>query len=171
MKGKLVLLSILVFVFSLFLCNSVFADWHKLTQEERDNFIIQRAYGDQDKFVGESCKEWVRTVIKSASKKAVIIPPTITPKDSCWYNSPNITIATKKLCAVQIGHVLQMDLARSRFPHTAIVIGKGLYGLVLIEANWDRTPADGTDAYVRRRYVSFTTFNNQVESFTAYNIL
>ena len=53
-----------------------FAPWSNLTQQQRNQAIIDRAYQNNNMYVGQNCKEWVRTVVYAASGNHVTVPAT-----------------------------------------------------------------------------------------------
>ena len=50
--------------------------WHILTQEERNQKILNRAFNDLEDDVGLNCNRWIRKVVIDASDGAVDIPNT-----------------------------------------------------------------------------------------------
>ena len=151
-------------------------EWHELTQTQRNRKIIDRAYEDSGVDVGESCKEWVRTVIKEASDGHVVIPSNNESGDG-WEPLDNhiITVDTcGSILNVRPGAIVQMQWAGvsgDHNRHTAIVSSVSANGITFIESNFDDTPAvnDGPEN-VQPRYISVEDFNAQVESFSVYYI-
>ena len=64
------------------------AQWHALSQPQRNSLILQRAYQDNGRDVGLNCKQWIQLkVVPDASAYAVVVPPTAaSPND--WYWEP-----------------------------------------------------------------------------------
>lgn len=145
------------------------AGWHDWTQQQRNQAIVNRAYDDNNAWVGESCKEWVRTVVYDASSGAVTIPSTH-PDLYYWYSHAYVVGRSGLIQYAQPGEIVQMKLT-SGYPHTAIVVSVSAYGVTFIESNWDATPEDETDAYVHTRYVTFADFYNQVDNYSIMYIL
>ena len=63
------------------------AQWHAMTQLQRNQLILQRAYQDNNRQVGLNCKQWVQVVVPSASAYAVTVPQT-NPSPYDWYWLP-----------------------------------------------------------------------------------
>lgn len=147
--------------------NAAMAGWHDLSQSQRNQAIVDRAVQDNNVCVGQSCKEWVRTVVYSASGGAVTIPSTVDPP-GCWWNYGSyVASGSTRIEWVSPGEIIQMRL-RSGIVHTSIVVSMSPYGVTLIESNWSYIFHPNC---VYLRYVSFTDFNNQVECFTINYIL
>lgn len=145
------------------------AGWHDWTQQQRNQAIVDRAYEDNNDWVGVSCKEWVRTVVYDASIGTITIPATH-PDLYYWYPHTYVVGRSALIQYAQPGEIVQMKL-NSGYPHTAIVVSVSAYGITFIESNWDNTPENYSDAYVHTRYVTFTDFYNQVENYTIMYIL
>jgi hypothetical protein len=72
MKKSLLLMVIAVFVFSF--SSAAYAGWHDFTQSQRNQAIVNEAESWTTGEYGNTCKEWIRTVVKNASNYAVNIP-------------------------------------------------------------------------------------------------
>ena len=163
MKTRYSLLPILMFLISFFTTADAMAGWHSWSQSTRNQAIVDETYQYNNTYVGESCKEWARTVLYGASNGAVTIPSTAAAL-YYWYSSSNVVGRSGLIEYAQPGEVVQMKL-NSGIEHTAIVLAVSPSGVTFIESNW------GGDEYVHVRYVTFTNFYNQVDQFTIYYIL
>jgi hypothetical protein len=64
-----------------------------------------------------------------------------------------------------MGNLVQMQLTSTGGPHTAVVLWKSLYGLVIRESNWN------LDYQVNSaRYLTFDEFNDMVDCYSIYYI-
>ena len=150
-------------------------DWHDMSQSERNDAILDRADDDLSDEVGESCKEWVRTVIEDASNGHVIIPPNNNSGDS-WELDEHVFGFCTSILNAKPGEIVQMrwkdnpDVPEDFNIHTAIVYSVSGSGVRFIESNYDTTPGPEGPEYVTKRYVSEDDFNKQVKSFTICRI-
>lgn len=55
---------------------SVLVTWHNLTQAQRNQAILTRAYQDNGQNVGLNCKQWASAVVTSASGNCTTLPTT-----------------------------------------------------------------------------------------------
>jgi hypothetical protein len=140
------------------------AGWHNLSQYSRNQLIVDRAFDDVDTYVGESCKEWARTVIQGASSGAVTIPSNSSSQCS-WYSHPYTIGYSGYLEWASVGHIIQMKLNNGT-PHTAIIAGTSPYGVTVVESNW----CQGGCNEVGLRYWSFANFYSSVQCFSLYYI-
>lgn len=143
--------------------NTAMAGWHDLTQDQRNQAIVNRAFNDLYTYQG-SCKVWAQNVVWSASSNAVWLPTTIDPPGCFWNYSSYVISVSTNIRYVLPGQILQMHLKSGNI-HTAIVSGVYSNGVVFIESNWFG------DGYVNLRYVSFTDFENQVGCFSVNYVL
>jgi hypothetical protein len=143
--------------------------WHNLSQNQRNSRIVERALQDVGDDVGQSCKEWVRTVVRSASGNTVTIPPN-SSNDTRWQSDPDCHRYAPPFPpgAFVAGYIIQMRWRNNDgtyYPHTAIVQSRNSSGMWWIESNWEG------DEVVRRRFVPFSTFHAQVGSrYSVYRI-
>ncbi len=152
--------------------SSATAGWHDLSQAQRNQAIIDRAYQDDGDLVGVSCKEWVRTVVTEASNYSIIIPSNDDYPCS-WRTDQTYSQYCIGRCGyiqwANPGEIIQM-VFNNGTPHTAIVVEKTATTITFIESNWDNTPNDYSDVYVKPREVTFTEFNNSIQCFSIYFI-
>lgn len=123
-----------------------------------------------DNIVGQSCKEWVRTVVYKASGNHYYIKPTSSSLYT-WENDPTgqaVGISVP-ISNVVPGQIIQM-LLKSGWEHTAIVYKKTSTTVTLIESNYDSTPANVTDAKVKTRTMTFSEFYSGLKSSNTYSI-
>lgn len=155
-------LVILFFIVSFSVSANAYASWHSWSQAVRNQAIVDETYQDNNTYVGESCKEWARTVVYNASSGSVTIPSTASAL-YYWNTNSNVVGRSGLVQYAQPGEIVQMKL-NSGIEHTAIVLAVSPSGVTFIESNW------GGDEYVHTRYVTFTNFYNQVNKFTIYYI-
>lgn len=167
MKMRSLLVANFAMVVSLFcITSNAVAGWHDWSQITRNQAIVDRTYQDNTHYVGKNCKEWARTVVYAASGGAVTIPST-QPNLYQWYADNNVVGRSGLIQYVQPGEIIQMKLA-SGTEHTAIVLAVSGLGVTFIESNWYSQTYPN---YVFTKYVSFTDFYNQVNSYSIYYIL
>lgn len=146
--------------------------WHTMTQSQRNAAIVNRANQYLNQWVGLSCKEWVRKVVYEASGNHVTVPPTSpAPNDYMWQSDPSGQVVGMSMPIenVSVGHIIQMRLS-SGWPHTAIVTAKTSTSVTFIESNWDSTPGDNSDAYVRTRTLTFSQFYSKLQSSGSFSV-
>lgn len=176
------LLAVLLFVFGIIggLVAPAYADspvgstywWHTMSQSQRNSAIVNRAIQNVNQWSGISCKEWVRKVVYEASGNHVIVPPNSpAPYDYMWQSDPTCQVVGMSMLIENVipGYIIQMRLT-SGWPHTAIVTAKTSTTVTFTEGNWDSTPADYTDAYVRTRTITFAQFYSQVQGGSSYSV-
>lgn len=167
-RAKVLLLA----VASMFILSSatVFADgnvwWEGLTQDQRNFYIVNRAWQDNGTYVGKECKPWVTYVVKSASSHVDL--PSTNPAPNDWYWADDYHYHAVGMSggieSTQPGYIVQMHLTNGK-PHTAIVISKDSAGVGFMESNWPY----GT-LTVNYRYVTFSVFKSQVTAYSVYYI-
>ena len=139
--------------------------WHSYSQSQRNQLIVNRAYAQNGQFTGQSCKEWVRTVVYSASGQAVWLPSTV-PNNYQWY--PSSDVYTVPYCpsiySAGPGAVIQM-VSTSGTPHTAIVTSTTGSGMNWIDCNWNR------DMRVTTHYISYSQFASSYGNFYTVNYI
>lgn len=146
--------------------SSTSSTWHSLTQVQRNQAILVRAYQDNGVWVKKNCKEWASAVVASASGGATTLPLT-DPSDWYWAASSYVEGRSALLQVAQPGELVQMKLV-SGGPHTAIVYSITSSQVTFIESNWCK-PA--TCLTVNLRTITFATFYSQVSNYTLYKIL
>lgn len=144
------------------------SDWNSLTQTQKDDKIINRAYADLGGYGGQ-CKVWVKNVVYSASGTWVSVPATQpSPNDYLWYPIRNIVKRNLTIRNVDRGDMIQMKFLGSGGPHTAIIVSRNSTGIVWINSNF--TPA--FQGIVSVDNISFTYFDskfgNQYSVYRAY---
>ena len=110
--------------------------WHRLTQADRNQRIINTAYQDIGRKLGE-CKPWIRDVVRHASQDHVIIPSTVSPPNDWYWNSDPYNHAigfSARLEDIPVGNIIQMRL-KNGTPHTAIVAARTRDGVKFLESN------------------------------------
>lgn len=118
------------------------AQWHAMTQAQRNQQILNRAYQDNGRYVGLNCKQWVQAVVPSASAYAVTVPPTnSSPNDWYWQHGPYVVQVPQpaSILWAQPGWIVQMRMVAVSggfIPHTAIVVS--VYGNIItfIDSNY-----------------------------------
>lgn len=143
-------------------------DWHTLTQTQRNQAIIARAYQDNGNYVGLNCKMWASAVVSSASSNCTTLPTTAASPNDWYWNAGQYVSGRSGLMEYAVaGEIVQMKLT-SGGPHTAIVYSVISTQLTFIESNWC-SPA--TCNIVNLRTITFATFYGQVSNYTIYKIL
>ena len=159
--------------------------WDTLSQHEKNQKILERAILDLDVDVRESCKEWIRTVIKDASNGQVVIRSNNESGDG-WEEDPTGRVygwgaafnSSTYILTATPGAIVQMQWKKgfgSSDPdykmHTAIVLYVSNPYVVFIESNYDNTPkVEDGPTYVKIRSESAEEFHRKVKSFTIYYI-
>jgi hypothetical protein len=122
------------------LTSADYAWWRGLSQIERNQAILDRAYRDLDRNVGVQCKPWVQWVVSEASRGVATVPLTA-PNAYGWYWQPGryATRVYTNIRNVRPGWIVQMNLRfanGSVGPHTAIVVGVASSGVYWVESNY-----------------------------------
>lgn len=142
--------------------------WASLSQAQRNAAVISRGLAQLGQVTGQSCKEWVRTVVRDASDGAVIVPAT-RPNGWQWYGSPHVRLVAQNVCpaSLQPGHIVQL-VRPSGLPHTAIVHSFGPWGMRWLDANWvNYNSPVGT---VALHVVTWPQFYSLAASYSLYEI-
>jgi hypothetical protein len=85
--------------------------WHTYSQTQRNTLIVNRGLQDVGANLGIQCKEWVRSVVASASGGAVYIPPTAQNGIGWyWLDSPDVYGMSKPFENLKPGEILQIHL-------------------------------------------------------------
>jgi hypothetical protein len=141
---------------------SAMAGWHDWSQMERNQAIVDETANWDDGDDGGQCKIWVQEIVYDASGSGLI---PLNSNDACeWQYGAYVIGRSGYIEYASPGEIIQMDLGDNS-PHTAIVIANSSYGVIFRESNWNLDEEVGT------RYVSYSTFYNQVECFTIYYVL
>ncbi len=142
--------------------------WHDLTQTQRNQAILTRAYQNNGQFVNRNCKQWASDVVASASGNCTTLPITATDPNDWYWNAGQYVSGRSALISTAVpGEIIQMRLIPSG-PHTAIVYSINSTQVTFIESNWCKPATCNT---VNLRTLSFTTFYGQVSNYTIYKIL
>lgn len=143
------------------------SSWHALSQPQRDQAILTRAYQDNGKWAGagQDCKNWARTVVLSASGNVVWLPSTNT-NNYTWASDPNIGVVPSAIAVASPGNIVQMALNNGT-AHTAIIYARDYTYVTFIESNWC-LPA--TCNMVRLRKITFSQFQSQVTGYSIYYV-
>lgn len=147
-----------------------------LTQAQRNQYIINKAWQHYGDYVGLNCKEWARRVVKEASYYQANIPSTC-PNMYGWYWCDSgeddvrhisfVPYAYPIYAAVQ-GNIVQLNTL-SGTPHTAIVSAKyiGSGWLELIESNWSPPYQER----VSSRWITLSNFISNYPNHTVYEVI
>lgn len=144
--------------------------WRNQTQAGRRRAIVETALRDIGKLHHiPSSKEWVKSVVRSASKGAVEIP--MNEGHFRWTPSTDVAAHPRRpLCDVKPGMIIQMRLIRPNhcpLPHTAIVVQTESDGLLWVDCGWDENRS-----FVQTHHVSDDCFKEIVGNFyTVYDII
>jgi hypothetical protein len=143
--------------------------WHSLSQQSKNQLIVDRARQDVGQWGGQ-CKEWIQgTVVWQASGYHVWLPLNQPPpNDYMWYPDSHTVGRSALLEWTQVGEIIQVRWG-SGVPHTAIISGKTSTGVMLIDSNWSNG-----DGMVREHFLSYSAFYSMLGSsgsFTVYYIL
>lgn len=114
--------------------------WRGLTQIERNQAILDRAYRDIGIDVKMQCKPWVQRVVPDASRGVATVPAT-SPDPAGWYWQMNAYAIRYygNIRYVKPGWIVQMNLKKTDgtiTPHTAIVVGVSSSGVNWIDSNF-----------------------------------
>ena len=132
------------------------SDWNSLTQTQKDDKIINRAYVDNGVYVGLECKPWVSKVVYDATAGYVILPSTL-PNYYEWGSASHVVRRYLTIRNVDRGDIIQMKFLSTGGPHTAIVVSKNSTGMTWIQSNV-RPPYGKT---VSVDPMSFTIFDSK----------
>lgn len=147
--------------------------WRGLSQGARNQAIIERALQDNNRYVGQNCKIWARTVVLAASRNVVYLPSTL-PNENGWYfaSSPYLVGMSGGIRSAQPGWIVQtnwkLKVANTSppqytiTPHTFIVLSRTASGVNIIECNW-------TPWTVKTRFVPFTDFEGADRKVVLYS--
>lgn len=144
--------------------------WHRLTQTDRNQRIINTAYQDLGRRRGQ-CKTWIQEVVLRASQVHVPLPLNATsPNNWYWESDPyNHAIGmSMRLENVPVGNIIQMRLQNGT-PHTAIVAGRTRDGVTFLESN-----RHNNDETVRLEPITYKKFYGDLgpaRLFSVYYIL
>lgn len=145
--------------------------WHSMTQTQKNNALINRAYQDVNT-TGGQCKVWIQNMVYATSGSHVWLPVNNpSPNDWYWVYDPNghaIGMSTM-LEWITPGYIIQMRLDGG-IPHTAIVVSKDSAGLTLVDSNWFTQSAPNV---VKIHYITYTALYEKLEqpySFSVYRI-
>ncbi|MEA3463661.1 MAG: hypothetical protein U9R14_01105 [Patescibacteria group bacterium] len=157
------LLMVSFLVFGFFLNSAAYAGWHDLTQSQRNQAIVDEAESWTTGDYGSTCKEWARTVVKNASDDVVNISSN---SGNCeWGYHADIEEKNVDISSSWSGDLIQMQLTSTSGPHTAVILSKHLYGLIIRESNWN------LDYKVNSaRYITYDDFDDMVDCYTIYYI-
>jgi hypothetical protein len=142
--------------------------WHSSSQIDRNWYILNRAYWDNNKYVGLNCKQWVQRVVSDASGGHVWLPTTANNGSAWWWNydsNGHVGQRSGSIYGVQRGDIVQMNWRQNNgswVPHTAIVAWVDSGGIYFIESNW-RQPSTEPANYVNVRYETFSNFQYKTE--------
>lgn len=142
--------------------------WSSRTQAQRNQAIVDRGLQQLGQVTGQQCKEWVRTVVQSASQGAVLLPPNRS-NGWQWHTHPKVRLVAQNVCPanLQPGHVVQLRQS-SGLPHTAIVRTVGYNGMTWVDANWvNYNNPPGT---VASHAISWSTFYAIAAQYSFYEI-
>lgn len=144
-----------------------------LTQAQRGQYIINRAWQDYGNPVGVNCKDWARRVVNEVSGWKATIPSTYPDASGwSWYQHQDVQhinyvpYSYPIYGAVQ-GNIIQMNTL-SGTPHTAIVSAKyiGSGWLELIESNW----SPPYQKIVSSRWITLSNFVSSYPNHTVYEV-
>lgn len=143
--------------------------WSGLSQVQRNQLIVSRGAQQLGQVSGQTCKEWVRTVVSDASAGAVLLPPT-RPNGWQWYGNVHVRLVAQNACPanLQSGHIVQMRL-RSGLPHTAIIHSCGSWGMTWLDANW--VNYNNPVGQVALHSITWPQFYQQAVNFSFYEII
>lgn len=141
------------------LTSADYAWWRGLSQIERNQAILDRAYRDLDRNVGVQCKEWAQRVVSAASRGVAVVPLTA-PDATGWYwrAGKYATRVYTNIRNVRPGWIVQMNLRLTNGgtgPHTAIVVGVAASGVYWVESNY------AVRNTVQLRFQTFADFERQ----------
>lgn len=157
--------------------------WHALSQAERNQKILERAYEDLGKYVGDpnnditgQCKAWVQVVVYAASNGEVQLPLNHPTDFSRWIDDPENT--DSEYCIGRRGSILSAkpgEIVQVQWKdtykegpnnlHTFIVVSVNFFKITVIDSNWEE------DRTVREHEIFTYQFDNDMaESFTIYSI-
>jgi len=116
--------------------NTAFADWHTMSQSQRDSTLFSAGLADYGKtFTGLSCKEWVRAVIYRATGYHVLIGSTNGTGYVWNYDGTNDDDHVIEQYQ-SIGDVQFMDVIQMSPVHTAFVVSTTATHMTWLDCNW-----------------------------------
>ena len=151
--------------------------WHALSQSERNQKILDRAYKDLGKNLGipdGRCKTWVQAVVQSASGGQVYPPKNDKLKDR-WINDPKNTDSEycigrcAPITSARPGEIVQVRWKKHVNPpdnlHTFIVVSVNASTITVIDSNRKNNTT------VRDEPINIDKFKANADSFSIYYIL
>lgn len=150
--------------------------WHALPQSKRNQKILDRAYKDEDKYVGDEknnltgqCKAWVQDVVYSASDGAVYPPKTDMDFKDRWYESKYCIGRCAPITSARPGEIVQVRWKESYVKppenlHTFIVVSVNASTITVIDSNAKNNKT------VYERELKTSEFNENADSFSIYYI-
>ena len=142
--------------------------WSNRSQVQRNAAIVARGLQQLGQVTGQQCKEWVRTVVYSASQNDVLLPPNQS-NGWQWHSHPKVRLVAQNVCPanLQPGHIVQLRQANG-MSHTAIVRTVSQAGMTWLDANWVNynNPA-GT---VASHAISWASFYSLASQYSFYEI-
>lgn len=159
-------------------------EWDNLTQLEKNRKILTRAIDDLEFNIKLSCKVWIQHVVRDATD-GYMLPLNDEVNGDRWIKDEHNRVfglgagfnSSTDIRRADPGAIVQIQWKKGRFSnehkynrHTAIVLYVSDKHIIFIESNYDDTPADVDDAYVRVRATTANEFYSDVESFTVYYV-
>ena len=153
-------------------------EWHELSQSQRNQKILERAYKDLHQKTKE-CKAWVQDVVYSASNGDVYPPITDMNHKDRWIDDPEKTDSEYCIgrCAsirsAKPGEIVQLRWKESYVPlpnnlHTFIVVSVNASTITVIDSNAENRQI------VSERELPISDFDGsddaKVDSFSIYTI-
>jgi hypothetical protein len=147
--------------------------WNDLPYHDKALRLVRRAFQDRDRYVGQECKGWMRTVVYEASCGHVRLPIN-QPDESGWYWAPDpdghVRQVYPDVSYFKGGQIVQMNWRLndgSITPHTFLIYENNWVDTVrVIESNW----CTGNCKIVRTRDISYNDLRQKLVYHSMYEI-
>lgn len=142
-------------------------EWHDLSQSQRNQKILQRAYQDLGQKKGQ-CKPWVQDVVFAASNGAVY-PPKNHPLKDRWRNDPKNT--DSEYCIGRCGPITSAspgEIVQVRWKAN-VNPPDNLHTFIVVSVNASDSNGKNKQS-VRKRTLQTSNFNKIADSFSIYYI-
>ncbi len=142
------------------------SNWHSLSQNARNQAIVDEVANWSTGDDGGQCKTWVQlNVVPNASGLSGLIPTN--SSDVCYWNyGQYVQGRSQSISSALPGEIVQMRLSGGG-PHTLIVLAIGGGYIYVAESNW--SPA--YQEKVGFRWLTLSQFESMTSCYTIYKVL
>ena len=122
-------------------------------------------------YSGQDCKIWAQGVVSTASNYKVALPPTLGDNYQ-WSTGLNVVQMNFNQASLQPGWILQLKIASTGGPHTAIILSTSNagsnQGIWLLDSNWVNGGAG--HYWVGVHFMTWQRFYSTFSQFSVYEI-